>query len=161
MFLIKLNFVTFLTALNVLADGSEKTEDPQPYLSLRENSSGPLYNVVFRGANIVNPDDGVRIYRSDIAVNMERRRASFTAPNYVREIGDLGNSVGLEEYLANGFNVIHRYGNTKIGELAEFFFYKRDRQVDWTSKELEKQFPPDAIFSTGKWTKGEGVVPKK
>jgi len=49
----------------------------------------------------------------------------------------------------------------KVGDAAELLFYKKDRQVDFTSKELEKQFPPDAIFSTGKWIKGEGIVPKK
>jgi hypothetical protein len=56
--------------------------------------------------------------------------------------------------------VVARSGNFKVGELAEFLFYKKSRDIDWTSKELEKQFPPDAIFSTGKWIKGEGVVPK-
>ena len=144
----------------VLADGSEKDQDPQPYLSLRENAAGPLYNVIFRGANIISLTEN-KSFRADIAVNTERRRASFSAPNFIREIGDMGGSYGLEEYSAVDFNVVSRFGSLKIGELAELLFYRKDRQIDWTSKELEKQFPPDAVFSTGKWIKGEGIVPKK
>ena len=56
--------------------------------------------------------------------------------------------------------MVHRLGKLKVGELAEFLFYKKDRVVDWRSAELEKAFPPDAIFSGGKWLKGEGLVPK-
>ena len=52
-----------------------------------------------------------------------------------------------------------RFTSIKVGELAEFMFYKKDRSVDWKAPDLEKQFPPDAIFSTGKWLKGERVVP--
>ena len=160
MYLVRLNFVAFLTALHVLADGSEKTQDPTPYLSLKGNGSGPIYHVVFRGANVIIPSEK-QPFRSDIGINIDRRRASFPAPNIIREIGDLSGVSGLEEYSAADFNVVQRNGNFKIGELAELLFYKKDRQVDFTVKDLEKQFPPDAIFSTGKWVKGEGVVPKR
>jgi len=160
MYLVKLNFVAFLTALRVMADGSEKTQDPKAYLSLRENGSGSVYNIIFRGANVIVPEEK-QPFRTDIAINIDRRRASFTPPNIIREIGDLSGLYGLEEYSAADFNVVYRNGTFKVGELAELLFYKRDRQIDWTSKDLEKQFPPDAIFSTGKWIKGEGVVPKK
>lgn len=161
MYLVKLNFVAFLTALRDLADGSEKSVSTEPYSQLRENSSGSLYNIVFRGANIINTGDGLMNYRGDIAVNTERRRASFPAPSFIREIGDLSASLGVEEYSGADFNVVQRFGNLRIGELAEFLFYKKDRGIDWTSKELEKQFMPDAIFSGGKWIKGEGILPKK
>jgi hypothetical protein len=115
---------------------------------------------VFRGANVIIPSEK-QPFRSDIGINIDRRRASFPAPNIIREIGDLSGVSGLEEYSAADFNVVQRNGNFKIGELAELLFYKKDRQVDFTVKDLEKQFPPDAIFSTGKWVKGEGVVPKR
>ena len=161
MYLVKLNFVAFLTALRVLADGSEKNLSTEPYNQLRGNSSGALYNTIFRGANIVGADADHKIYQADIAVNAERRRASYPAPNFIREIGDLSGSYGTEEYSAGDFYVVQRYGNLKVGELAELLFYKKDRQIDWNSKELEKQFPPDAIFSTGKWFKGDGVVPRR
>ena len=160
MYLVRLNFVAFLTALRVLADGSEKTQDPRAYLSLKENGSGSLYHIVFRGANVIIPTEKLP-FKCDIAVNIDRRRASFPAPNIIREIGDISGASGLEEYSAADFNVVQRYGNFKLGEPAELLFYKKDRQVDFTAKDLEKQYPPDAIFSTGKWIKGEGVVPKK
>ena len=160
MYLVRLNFVAFLTALKVISDGSEKNQDPKAYLGLKENGSGGVYHIIFRGANVFIPDEK-QSYRSDIGINIDRRRASFPAPNIIREIGDLSGMSGLEEYSASDFNVVQRNGSFKVGELAELLFYKKDRQVDFTAKDLEKQFPPDAIFSTGKWIKGEGVVPKK
>ncbi len=45
--------------------------------------------------------------------------------------------------------------------MAEFLFYKKDRTVDWLSPDLEKQFPPDAIFSSGKLIKGEKLLPRR
>lgn len=163
MFAIKLNFVAFLTALQSIATGSEAKESPIPYLSLTENSSGSLVNFIFRRANVVNVTQlaPVAIGVADLGCVTERRRASFIAPTRVTAMGNLSYLRGLEEYDASGFNVIQRSGRTRTGEMAELLFYKRDRIVDWTSAELEKQFPPDAIFSLGKWSKGSGVVPKK
>jgi hypothetical protein len=79
--------------------------------------------------------------------------------SYIREIGDLAGKSGLEEYDAGGFDVIQRFGRLRVGELGELLFYKKGRGVDLSLKDLEKQFPPDAIFSVGKWVKGAGVVP--
>ena len=160
MFLVKMNFVAFMTALESLASGSEKTQDTAPYLTLPENSSGGLVNFIFRRANIVNAGDTEPNARADIAAVTERRRASFATPTTIRSVGDLLNLRGLEEYDASGFNVVQRFGKVKSGKLAELFFYRKDRTVDWASADLEKQFPPDAVFSTGKWFKGDGVVPK-
>lgn len=160
-YLVKMNFVAFMTALQALATGSEKTQDTTAYFSLPENSSGSLYNFIFRRANIVNRSGAGATLVADIAVNTERSRGSFTPPSFIRNIGDLANLHGLEEYDVSGFNVVQRFGNIKTGELAEFFFYRRDRTVDWTAADLEKQFPPDAIFSAGKWSKGERIVTKK
>lgn len=172
MYLIKLNFVAFMTALESIATGSEAQQSNLPYLSLSENGSGTLVNFMFRGANTVNvvPSSSVVLPPLPSSVSMgvadvgcvtERRRASFGAPTNIRAMGTLASLRGLEEYDASGFNVIQRWGRTRTGELAELLFYKRDRAVDWTSAELEKQSPPDAIFSQGKWVKGAGVVPRK
>ena len=162
MFLVKINFVAFMTMLQSLATGSERTQDPAPYLSLIGNSSGGLVNFIFRRANIVNavPTEP-QMPTADIAAVTERRRASLMAPTVIRSIGDLGGLRGLEEYDASGFNLFQRFGNVRSGELAEFFFYKKERQVDWTAADIEKQFPPDAVFSLGKWVKGAGLVPKR
>jgi len=165
MFLVKLNFIAFLTALESIASGREKNESLLPYQSLIENGSGVLVNYIFRDANVVNiaptapPSASIGV--ADIACVTERRRASFVAPTNIRAMGTLGGLRGLEEYDASGFYVVQRFGRTRTGELAELLFYKRDRTIDWTAADLEKQFPPDAIFSDGKWFKGAGVVPKK
>jgi len=165
MFLVKLNFVAFLTALESLASGSEKNESPVPYQSLIPNGSGVLVNYMFRNANVVNipatPGPTASIGVADLGCVTERRRASFLQPTYIRAMGTLGGLRGLEEYDASGFYVLQRWGRTRTGELAELLFYKHDRTIDWTAPDLEKQFPPDAIFSQGKWFKGAGVVPKK
>jgi hypothetical protein len=165
MFLVKINFVAFLTALQSLASGSERNESPQPYLSLLENGSGGLVNFIFRHANIISVSNSsavtTQITIADIVAVTERRRASFFAPVMIRNVGNFAGLRGLDEYDASGFNVVQRFGATRPGELAELLFYKRDRNIDWTAVDLEKRFTPDAIFSTGKWFKGEGVVPKK
>ncbi|MEO6485635.1 MAG: M14 family zinc carboxypeptidase [Pyrinomonadaceae bacterium] len=161
MYLVKMNFIAFMTSLDSLATLSERTQATLPYLTLPENSSGGLVNFIFRRANIVNPAGVSSIPVVDIAAVTERRRASFIAPTFVRAIGDLVNLRGLEEYDASGFNVIQRFGTVKTGELAEFFFYRKDRTIDWACADLERQFPPDAIFSSGKWVKGDKVVPKR
>jgi hypothetical protein len=59
------------------------------------------------------------------------------------------------------YYVVQKFGNLKVGEQAEFLFYKKDREVDWNANDLEKKFPPDAIFSLGKWTKGRKLFDEK
>ena len=165
MYLVKLNFIAYLTAFQAIASGSEATQTTQPYLALANNSSGLLSNFVFRRANIVSRDPIFDppvsvISVGDISGVIERRRASFTAPVMIRSVGPALRVYGLEEYDAAGFNVVQRFGRTQPGELAELFFYKRTRVVDWLATDLERQAPPDAIFSLGKWAKGAGLVPK-
>lgn len=161
MFLVKLNFVAFLTALNSLASGKERSQDPAVYLTLPENRSGGLVDFVFRGANIIDPREPSNIVVSDITATIGRRRASFPTPVTIYSVSSFANVRGLVEYDASGYNLIQRFGRTAAGELAEFYFYRRDRQGDWASPQIEKDFPPDAIFSAGKWLKGQNLLPKK
>lgn len=165
MFLVKMNFVAFMAALQSLATGSEATLSAVPYLSLIPNGSGNLVSVIFRRANIVNTSPAplgrvVSFSLGDIAAVTERRRASFAAPTIIRVVGSAGGLVGLDEYDASGFNVIQRFGRLGPGELAVLYFYKRDRVVDWTSAEVEKHSPPDAVYSNGKFISGPGLVPR-
>lgn len=161
MFLVKMNFIAIATALKSLADGSEKTFDPAVYENLPNNSSGRLMNVIFRSASIPNKAKPTEIVVADIGANIERRRAEFIAPTVIRKIGDLSGISGLEEYDSSGFYAVGRFQPAAAGSFAEILFYKKDRQVDWATTDLEKVVPPDAIFSLGKWIKGEGVVPRK
>ena len=160
MFLVRMNFVAFLTALRSYADGTNHTVDPARYFELPNNSSGGLFHLIFRGANVVHRSDPT-VSVSDVALNFERRRAEFPSPTKVRQVGDLAAYYGLDEYDASGFFVTGRLEPIKPGSMGELLFFKKDRRVDWTAVDLEKQFEPDAVLSFGKWIKGAGVVPKK
>lgn len=161
MYLVKMNFIAMLTALKVIADGTEKNYSPTGYEWLPQNTGGMLMHVVFRGATIVDPAAPIIGESADIGINIERRRESFPAPAMVRRIGALGSVTGLDEYDASGYLVVGRLQPVKQGNFAELLFYKKGRTINWTATDIENDVPPDAIFSLGKWIKGEGVVPKK
>ncbi len=159
MYLVKMNFVAMVTALDLLATGNEAKESPEPYEALPENTAGRLIDIVFRHATISN-SNGPTNNVVDIAAESERRRASFTPYVVISEIVRNSDLSGLDEYDASGFYVVHRFGRLKPAELAELHFYRKGRAVEWSAPDLESRFPPDAVFSLGKWFKGKGVVPK-
>ena len=148
MFLIKLNFIAYLSALQSIVDGSEKKASMEVYDKLPFNASDDIFNFIFRKATILSENG--EPYVADVAVNIERRRANEQAPMYVREIGDLSVFSGLEEFNAEGYFLSPKEGFLKIGSDAEFSFVKK------TSKTDPKKLPEaEAIFSKGKWTKGK------
>jgi hypothetical protein len=155
MFLVEMNFIAFLTAINSLVDGSEKNLSSINYDLLPKNGSGSLFNYIFRRANIVNNSGEIlQLQVSDIAVNALRRPAGEFTLTTIQTTGTLTGSRGLEEYDASGFYLVPRFGYAlRSGGSGDFLFYKKDRQVDWKATDLEKQFPPDAIFVGGKWIK--------
>ena len=162
MFLVKMNFVAFLTGLQSVADGSEARLSPVNYDMLPLNTSGRIVYFMFRKGTIVNYADAtVTPFVSDIAINKERRRSDMIAPTFVRNIGMALGQTGLEEYDASDFYVVPRFGKLKAGDPGEFLFYKKSRNVDWKTPNLEQAVPPDAIFSQGRWFKGEGILQKK
>lgn len=160
-FLVKMNFIAFLTALKSLTDGSEKTLSPMNYDFLPNNSSGKLSHFIFRRAAVIDRKKPETAVNADVALNTSRRRAAFTASNFISDIGDLSRKVGLEEYDAADFHLVPRFDTVRVGASGEFLFYKKSRRVDWAAKDLEKEFPPDAVFSFGKWIVGENLLPKK
>lgn len=153
MFLVKMNFIAFLTSLTSLADGSEKSFSPANYELLPNNSSGRIAHFVFRNASIINRKQPSEITTGDIAANTERRRAEFTQPTIIKRIGSLNDLSGLEEYDVSDYYLVGRFQPLKPGSFAEMLFYRKNRTVDWSAADLEKQFPPDAVFSLGKWHK--------
>lgn len=159
MYLVKMNFVAMMTALKVVADGTEKDFSPSNYEYLPSNSGRRLMNIVFRGGTIIDVATAAGA-AADIGINLERRRAAFVAPAMVRAVGSISMR-GLDEYDASNFHIVGRIQPIKPGNFAELLFYKRDRQIDWKVPDIEKEFPPDAILSLGKWIKGAGVVPKR
>lgn len=159
MYLVKMNFVAMMTALKVVADGTEKDFSPSNYEYLPSNSGRRLMNIVFRGGTVIDVATAAGA-AADIGINLERRRAAFVAPAMVRAVGSISMR-GLDEYDASNFHIVGRIQPIKPGNFAELLFYKRDRQIDWKVPDIEKEFPPDAILSLGKWIKGAGVVPKR
>ncbi|KXJ98700.1 MAG: Zinc carboxypeptidase [Acidobacteria bacterium OLB17] len=159
LYLAKINFIAMMTAFSSVATASQASASTQPYDTLPHNGSGTLVNYIFRGMQLP-PNDGRRPAAFDVAVTAARRRASFLPWLRIARVGNLNGLHGLEEYDASGFYVVQRFRNLKVGSTAEFLFYRTDRVVDWDAEDLETRYEPDAIFSAGKWIKGEGRIAK-
>lgn len=162
MFLIKMNFIANLIALRSLTDGSEAKATTEIYDKLPFNDSGNVYNFIFRRANIVNFNENATPFIADVGLNSARRRAGESAPASVQDIGDLSIVGGLEEFDASNYLLVPKNGLLKTGSRGEFLFYRKDKaaNIDFKAKDLETRFPPDAVFSNGKWTKGANLFTK-
>ena len=158
MYLVKMNFIAIMTAMKLLADGGFSAFNPNDYELIPDNTSGRLMSFIFRNATMIDRTKPGTTVIGDIGTNLERRRAEQLQPTVIRQIGDLSSISGLEEYDASEFNVTGRFQPLKTGTFGELLFYKKDREVNWASLDIEKEFPPDAIFSLGKWVKGEGLL---
>lgn len=152
-FLIRLNFIAFLTALRSMVDGSMQTADASVYESLPPNTSGRIFNLIIRNAEIVIPGKDPKPYKTDIGINRKRRRKQFIAPVFVNYVGNLSGRRGLEEIDASDYYVVPKEGNLRRGTLGAFYFYKKSREINWDSKNLFKEFPPDGEYVFGKWLK--------
>ncbi len=170
MFFVKLNFVAYLTALNALVDGSEKIADASIYENIPLNTSGKLFNIIFRDANIINiakteqmqtenastvekPAEFAAPFTADVGINIERRRTGEPDSSFVREIGDLSIYGGFQEFDVKKYYLIPKSGELKLGSNTELLFYKKSRKINWKNPNLTEKHKPDAIFSKGKWTK--------
>jgi len=152
-YLVKLNFVAYLTALQSLVDGTIESADPQIYESLPTNSTGKLFNYILKKAIIVNFAESKVPFTADIAINRERRRADQTPPVFVQEIGDLEDHKGLEEFEVEDYFVVSTTGLLKIGSRGHLLFFKKDRSINWDVLDLTKTFAPDGEFKDGIWLK--------
>ena len=157
--LVKMNFVALMTSMKLLADGGFAGFDPNEYETIPNNTSGRILHFVFRNATLIDrtkPDQPVTT-TVDIGVNLERRRAEQLQPTTIRQVGQVM-LAGLEEFDASEFNITGRFQPLRVGNYGEMLFYKKGREVNWASPDIEKEFPPDAIFSLGKWVRGEGLL---
>ena len=161
MFLVKMNFIAFMTALNSLADQSEKNANTAAYDLLPHNTSGRIYTYIFRNASIIDRQNPDQIVISSIGAVSERRRSSFLPQISIVSVSGLGGMSGLEEFDSSNFYVVQKFGRLKAGESAELLFFKKDRQIEWKSENFDKDFPPDAIFSLGKFIKGAELFPPR
>lgn len=162
-FLVKMNFIAFLTSMKLMADGGFTAFNPNDYELIPNNTSGRVVNFMFRNATIIDrtkPTSPVTT-TGDLAIVLERRRAEQLQPTRIRRVGHALTIAGLDEYDASEFNVTGRFQPLKQGNYGELLFYKKGREVNWASANIEKEFPPDAIFSLGKWVKGEELVKRR
>ena len=162
-FLVKMNFIAFLTSMKLLADGGSTAFNPNDYELIPNNTSGRVVNFMFRNATIIDRTKPMSPVTTtgDLAIVLERRRAEQLQPTRIRQVGPALTIAGLDEYDVSEFNVTGRFQPLKQGNYGELLFYKKGRQVNWASANIEQEFPPDAIFSLGKWVKGEDLVKRR
>lgn len=169
LFLVKLNFIAYLTALNALANGSEKTADAKIYENLPLNASGKLFNIILRNATIItlakkeepNGDADKTLtetelsapFTADVGINLEQRRTGEVNSTYIREIGDLSVYGGFEEFDVSKYYLIPKNGELKLGSSGELLFYKKSRKIDWKNPQITEKYKPDTVLSKGKWSK--------
>lgn len=157
-YLVKMNFIAILTALKLLSTDTLTALDPAGYDLIPNNTSGRIMHYVFRGASMIDRSKPTQVVKGDIGVNLERRRAEQLQPTTIRQVGEISSVAGLEEFDASEFYVTGRFQAIKPGSYGELLFYKKDREVNWASSDMEREFPPDAIFSLGKWVRGEALL---
>lgn len=162
-FLVKMNFISFLTSMKLLADGGFSAFNPNDYELIPNNTSGRVVNFMFRNATIIDRTKPAIPVTSigDLAIVLERRRAEQLQPTRIRQVGQALTIAGLDEYDVSEFNVTGRFQPLKQGNYGELLFYKKGREVNWASANIEQEFPPDAIFSLGKWVKGEELLKRR
>ena len=160
MYLIKMNFIAYLSAFQALVSGSEKKANANVYDYLTFNENGYIFSYIFRDANIIEfPADATlkpAPFKADVAVNAYRRRAGDEPSLSVQEFGDLDNFFGLEEFDVSNYYLVPIEGPVlRPGSPAGFLFYQKDKaqNIDWTAKDLQTKYPPDAVFDKGKWIK--------
>jgi hypothetical protein len=157
--LVGINFVAFAASLKSLADGSVEEANPVVYDALRMNEGGIIYDLVVRGATLVNRtrDAGTKMlpFKGDLAVNAESRRSDAGTQRRasIQEVGDLSVFRGLEEVDARDYYVTTSQGDVRLGGEATLLFYRKDMagKIDWEAADLETRFAPDAIYRGGEW----------
>jgi hypothetical protein len=169
--LVGLNFVAFAASLKALADGSVEEANPAVYDALRFNEGGIIYDLIVRGATLVNRarDAGAKMqpYVADLAVNAEtvaprEGRSSNSRRAAIQDVGDLSVFRGLEEIDARAYYVTTSQNDLRPGSEAALLFYRKDRagKVEWEAADLETRFPPDAIYRGGEWVRRGSLTTK-
>jgi hypothetical protein len=157
--LVGINFVAFASSLKSLADGSVEDANPVVYDALRMNEGGIIYDLIVRGATLVNRtrDAGAKAlpYLADLAINAEARRGEGSTARRasIQDVGDLSVYRGLEEVDARDYYVTNSQNDLRLGSEATLLFYRKERagQVEWEAADLETRFPPDAVYRGGEW----------
>jgi len=109
-FLVRLNFVALMTALDALATGRVNQADPRRYDSLPVNEPDELFYLLIRNATVI-PGNSVPPFTADVGIVANRlvRPAGDTREMRmvarIEDLGDLHTKSGLESIDATGLSV--------------------------------------------------------
>jgi hypothetical protein len=105
-FLVRLNFVAIISALDALATGSVNKADAKRYESLPMNESKGFY-ILVKNATVI-PGTGVKAFHADIGISGNRRlrtvagQRQIVVQTNIGDLGDLRTYTGLREIDADG-----------------------------------------------------------
>jgi hypothetical protein len=124
----KLNFVSILTGLQMIASKSYKKQSIKEYEQLPLNSKA-IYDLIIRNVTIKK---GETIFKADIAINRNERPVSgrdyFTTSSEIEEIGDMSVFFGTDEIDATGMEIIAEK-EINLGSKADFQIVKEGKII--------------------------------
>jgi Zinc carboxypeptidase len=138
-FLVRLNFVAIVSALDALATGAVAKADPKRYESLPVNESKGFY-ILVKNATVV-PGTGVKAFTADIGITGNRRVRTVAAQRQIfmqtniGDLGDLRTYAGLRTIDAGGLVAAPLWSET----------IEEDQEVDlpdWSSAPAEHVIAP-------------------
>jgi len=124
----KLNFVSILTGLQMIANKSYKKQPIREYQALPLNSKA-IYDLIIRNVTIKK---GQTIFKADIAINRNERPVTgkdyFSNSAVIEEIGDMSVFFGTDELEASGMKIVSEKEIT-LGSKADFQLVKEGKVV--------------------------------
>ncbi|MES2518337.1 MAG: M14 family zinc carboxypeptidase [Bacteroidota bacterium] len=133
----KLNFVSLLTGLQLIATNSYKKQNIKEYDKIPVNSRA-IFDLIVRNVTIKK---GETVYKADLAINQNERPVKgkdyFTTSSEIEEIGDMSVFFGTDEINATGLEIIAEK-EIGLGSKANFQLVK-DGKVIYTIKNGRKE----------------------
>ena len=124
----KLNFVSILTGLQMIASKSYKKQSVKEYEQLPLNSKS-IYDLIIRSVTIKK---GEITFKADIAINRNERPVTgkdyFTTSSIIEEIGDMSVFFGTDEIDATGMEIVSEK-EIGLGSKADFQIIKEGKVV--------------------------------
>ncbi len=106
-FLVRVNFLALLKALQALADGSVQDANPAVYDALPENQGGLIFSRIFRGITVWN-GNAAGPFTTDVGLNFNESfdgKKQRQERGAVADVGDLSVFAGEKEVAAGGWVV--------------------------------------------------------
>ena len=124
----KLNFVSIITGLQMIASKSYKKQDIKEYEQLPLNSK-TIYDLIIRNITIKK---GQTIFKADIAINRNERPVTgkdyFTTSSVIEEIGDMSVFFGTDEIDATDMEIVAEK-EISLGFKADFQIVKEGKII--------------------------------